>query len=163
MTLIHTALLCEAQSIIERLRLQKVAKNRYENDNFILIISGIGAKNTKLSLEEIFSTCKFEYAINIGIAGCKDKDVPIGELFCTNKQILHAKNATITSVDKPTKDINTTLVDMEAAEFELTCKRFGVECLVLKVVSDHLDDKIPKKDFVINLIRKSLDKWINLI
>ncbi len=163
MTLIHTALLCEAQAIIERLRLEKVAKNRYENDKVILIISGIGAKNTKSSLEEIFSTCKFEYAINVGIAGCKDKNVPIGELFCTSEKILHVKNATITSVDKPTKHINTTLVDMEAAAFELTCKSFGVKYLVFKVVSDYLDEQIPQKSFVTNLIRKSLDKWINLI
>lgn len=163
MKLIHSALLCEAQPIIDRFKLQKISSSIYKNDDLIVAISGIGEKKTKECLKSIFSTEKIEKAINIGIAGCKDKEIDIGELFCINKTLEGIKTTTITTVKKPTCNIDTTLVDMEAKAFEFTCKEFGVEYLIFKVVSDYLDERIPKKAYVTELIKESLDRWVGLI
>lgn len=163
MILIHTALLCEAMPIIERFKLTKTSPNIYKNDEIIVAISGIGKRNTSKCLEQIFSTCKASKAINIGIAGCSKKSIKIGELFCTNANILDIKRASLTTVTKPTKDIDTTLVDMEASAFVFTCKEYEVEHYVLKVVSDYLDSQIPKKSYVSSLIKESLNQWIELI
>ncbi|PID47666.1 MAG: nucleoside phosphorylase [Proteobacteria bacterium] len=163
MKLIHTALLCEAQPIIEKLRLQKMDKNIYNNDEFILTISGIGEEKTKEALNAIFSSHKIKKAINIGIAGCKDKNIPIGKLFCINEEFENIPKASITSVSKPRKDIKTLLADMETSAFKTKCEKFHVPYLIFKIVSDHLDATIPKKAFVSSLIRESLDKWIKLV
>ncbi len=163
MTLIHTALLCEAQAIIERYKLKKIDKNIYKSDNIIVAISGIGKKKTTQCLRSVFEKYDINKAINIGIAGCSDISVSKGEIFCTNTFLNGIKSASITTVDKPVKTINTLLVDMECEAFVFTCKNLHVEHFVLKVVSDYLDDEIPKKAFVTSLIRESLDKWIWLV
>jgi len=85
--LIHTALLCEAKPIIEHFKmkcLQKKPYRIYHKNDILLIISGIGAKNSLLA-KEIFEQNHIKKAVNIGIAGCKDESVPIGTIFCTNK------------------------------------------------------------------------------
>ncbi len=163
MTLIYTALLCEAMPIVQKIKLQKIAKNLYQNKSVVLLVGGIGEKNTKKSLQDFFNTHEVKFAINIGIAGCKDKNIKIGELFCINKSFKNIPMTTITSVQKPTKHINTTLADMEAKFFIHECKQRKIEYLVFKIVSDYLDEAIPKKEFVSSLIQKSLDKWIHLV
>ncbi len=164
MTLIHTALLCEAMPIIEHLKLQKSSKNIYTNENISLLVGGIGKQNTIYSLDEFFKTHKdITKAINIGIAGCSDKNINTGELFCTNKSLSHIPKASLRTVLEPATKIDTTLVDMEAEFFCQMCAKYGVDTLVLKVVSDHLDTKIPKKEFVSNLIKKSLSRWIKIL
>lgn len=163
MTLIHTALLCEAQPIIEKFKLTKIKSNMYKNQNILVAISGIGKKKTNTCLQEVFANYKISKAINIGIAGCKDKSVSIGELYCTNADIKGVKRASLSTVSKPTNHINTLLVDMEADGFVSLCKSQKIEHFVLKVVSDYLDDKIPKKAYVTSLVRGCLDKWIGLI
>lgn len=164
MTLIHTALYYEAHPLIETYKLEKIInKKEYKNDKIVLIISGIGENNTQKALESAYKKYNIKQAINIGIAGCKDKSIPLGTLFCTNKNLPNIPQATITTVEKPTNTINTTLVDMESRAFFLTCKEKNINFYILKVVSDYLDDTIPPKSFVINLIRDSLNQWKHLI
>lgn len=164
MTLIHTALLCEAQPLIETFGLEKVInKKEYKNDFLVLIVSGIGEEKTSTALIKAFQTYPIKKAINIGIAGCRDKTIPIGSLFCANKELENIPHASISTVKSPTKDINTTLVDMEARAFCFTCKEKGVDFYVFKVVSDYLDDTIPQKSFVTKLIRDTLAKWKHYI
>ncbi len=165
MTLIHTALLCEAMPIIEKLKLKKEDRNIYKNDEIILLVSGIGGIRTEECLESFLSinSHKIKKVINIGIAGCSDESVKIGELFCINKTFSDIKTATLSTVDKPVKNIGSLLVDMEAKYFSTICEKYKIEYLIFKVVSDHLDEKIPKKEFVSSLIQKSLDRWIRLI
>lgn len=164
MTLIHTALLCEAQPIIETYKLTKVInKKEYKNEKILLIVSGIGEAKTSAVLQHILTTRPIQKAINIGIAGCKDKNIPIGSLFCANKKLKTIPHATITTVQSPTKEIFTTLVDMEASAFFFTCKDKNIDFFILKVVSDYLDDTIPKKSFVTKLIRDTLPQWKHLI
>ncbi len=163
MTLIHTALLCEAMPIIQRLKLKKISKNFYQKDKIYLLVSGIGEKNTKRVLNDFLYAHEVKKAINIGIAGCGDKNIAIGDIFCINKTLPNIPSCSLTSVKKPTDKIDTTLVDMEAKFFSEICKKYEIEYIIFKVVSDYLDDTIPKKEFVSSLIQKSLDRWIKLI
>lgn len=163
MILIHTALLCEAMPIIERFKIKKISKNLYKNDDIMVAISGIGKSKTIDCLKEILSEYKIKKAINIGIAGCADKSIKIGELFCINAELKSIKKASLTTVKKPTCKIDTTLADMETEAFISTCKEYEIEHLVFKVVSDYLNNEIPKKSYVSSLIKMSLNQWIILI
>jgi hypothetical protein len=170
MTLIHTALLSEAQSIIETFKLKLVDKNPriYANDNIILVVSGIGITNTQKALKQIFNTNnKITKAINIGIAGCSEHSVKIGELFVTNRSLDDINYMKLTTVLKPKINLATsnTLYDMEGNFFEDISLQYlnKKNIYIFKVVSDHLDDTILNKEFVKQLIKqnlKSIKKWI---
>jgi len=171
MTLIHTALLCEAQAVIEKYKLKLVQKNPriYTNEKIALLVGGIGKKNTLKNLEYVFKNYKISKALNIGIAGCSDTNIPIGSLFCTNHHLLDIDFLPLKTVDTPKIDQDkyrpSTLYDMEGSYFLSISRNFLNEkdIFIFKVVSDHLDDTIPPKDFVKKLIKnriESLEKWI---
>lgn len=162
-TFIHTALLCEAQPLIQYL---KLVKNKdfptlYENDQYVLMVSGIGKTATQTALQFILNQYLLKKAINIGIAGCKDRTIPIGTLCCTTHIINNIRYESITSYDKPLdnhEELTTTLVDMESQYFLEMCKAFieKEKCYCFKVVSDYLSKEIPKKQFVTDLIQKNI-------
>lgn len=171
MTLIHTAFQSEAQSIIELFNLKLFQANNqkiYMNDNIILIISGMGEENTTNALAWIFDNYDIHKAINIGIAGCSNKSIDIGELFCTNRYLKNIKYMNLETVNNPkifTNILSDTLYDMEARYFLDISLKFLDEkdIYIFKVVSDYLDDTIPNKEFVKQLIRnnlKSIKEWI---
>ena len=169
MTLIHTALLSEAQSIIERYKLKLVQKNPrlYTNETIILVVSNIGKENTINALKEVFSKYKIQKAINIGIAGCSSKNYNIADIFCTNKELENIKYMALVTVDNPQvrSDKKEVLYDMEAKYFEEICIKYisYQNIYIFKIISDYLDDAIPSKEFVKQLIKKnikSLEKWI---
>jgi len=171
MILIHCALLSEAQYIIEKEKLKLKQKNPriYLNNKIVLVVSNIGQLNTTTTLEFIYQNYKISKAINIGIAGCNDKSVKIGALFCTNHQlenIPYIQLQTVNSAQLPTSHFSLpTLFDMEGKYFiELSNKYLDKKNIfIFKVVSDHLDDTIPSKEFVKQLIKKnikSIEKWI---
>ncbi len=171
MTLIHTALQSEAQSIIEFYKLKLVNKNPkiYKNDNIIVVISGIGQDKAIEVLNIIFNQYNITKAINIGIAGCSSKNIKIGELFCTNHKLENINTLNLETVNKPQLSTNNynipTLFDMEGDYFKQFCldKIDNKDIYIFKVVSDYLDDSIPSKEFVKQLIKKnikSLEKWI---
>jgi len=163
MTLLHVALKHEAKPIIEYFKLQCIQTKPYKiykKEDIILSVCGMGMENT-LHVKEIFQKYEINKAINIGIAGCKDKNIEIGSLFCTNHKIDFINYADLTTVNEPLdnkKKLKTTLVDMEAEHFISTCKEFLdiKDIYVLKVVSDYLNTTIPKKEFVWKIIEKNL-------
>lgn len=162
-TLIHTALLCEAQPLIQYLKLfkNKEFPNIYENDQYVLIVSGIGKIATQMALELIFKTYKIHKALNIGIAGCKEETISIGTLCCTTHILNNIRYETLITHDKPLENkeqLSTTLVDMEANYFLKKCEAFldKEKIYCLKVVSDYLSREIPKKQFVTDLIQKNI-------
>jgi len=171
-TLIYTALLSEAQSLINFLKLkqdnsvQNIPNGNKlysdEDDKYLLIVSGIGKNNCLKSLNFIYENFEIKKAINIGIAGCSDGSVKIGTLFCTNKLLFGINFASITTVDTPLEtdeNLETLLVDMEAKYFEQISKKYCDDIYTFKGVSDYLEIKIPEESFVIDLIQNSLDKW----
>lgn len=171
-TLIYCALLPEAQSLINFLKLKQdttvenlpIGNKLYkdEDNNYILIVSGIGKENCQKSLEFIFKNFEIKKAINIGIAGSSDSSIKVGTLFCTNRLLSNINFAPITTVDTPLEsdeNLETLLVDMEAKYFQEISKKYCNDIYTFKVVSDHLDIEIPKKAFVIELIQNSLPLW----
>lgn len=171
-TLIYCALLPEAQSIINFLKLKqdntitnlpkgnKLFTN--EDKKYLLIVSGIGKENCEKSLDFIFENYKIDKAINIGIVGCSDSKIKIGTLFCTNRLLPNINFAPISTVDEALEsdeNLQTLLVDMEAKYFIEKSKEYLKDIYCFKVVSDYLDLEIPKKSFVIELIQKSLPIW----
>lgn len=176
-TLIHTALLSESQSIINFLKLKQNNNIQnlpnytksikiFSNENIILVVSGMGKNKTIEALNFVFNNFKIKKAINVGIAGCKDKTIDIGTLFCTTNNCDGIKTATITTLKKPLDDkhlLDTTLVDMESEHFYKFCSSKVDEIYILKVVSDYLDTTIPKKSFVIELIQNSYKLWKKIL
>lgn len=171
-TLIHTALLCEAQTLIDfyHLKQDSSIQNKtfkiFTNNEIIILVSGIGKSNTTDALHYVFKNFEVNKAINIGIAGCSDSSIKIGTLFCTNRLLPRINFANITTVDEPLEsdeDLETLLVDMEAQYFLTACKEYINNITILKVVSDYLDTQIPKKSFVIELIRNSFTQWKSII
>ncbi|MEA3315361.1 MAG: hypothetical protein U9Q30_05865 [Campylobacterota bacterium] len=172
MLLIHTALLCEAQIFIEKLKLKKTNSTPkiYSDDKYIVLISGVGEENTKKSLEYIFKNYTILEAMNIGIAGSSDKDIKIGTLFCTNQKLDNINYLPITTVDKPiisNKDFNTKdnmLYDMEAKYFlEISFKYLdNKNIFVFKAVSDYLNGMSLSKDEIKNMISNNYKKVINI-
>lgn len=164
-TLIHTALTAEAKVIIGNLNLECIKRDEFKiycNDSVVLIVSGIGAENTKKALNYIKSIYKIEIFINFGMAGCTDESIEIGSLFCTNNNTLDIEFATISSHKNAItnkENIDTLLVDMESEAFLQSCPK-DKKVYVFKVVSDHLSDKILSKAEVGNLVQKSFNRWI---
>jgi len=160
MTLIHTALLSEGQTFIEKYKLHKVNSlpKIYANKNMLVLIGGIGKENTYNSLEFVFKNYTITKAVNIGIVGCGDTTIEIGELFCTNKELkdiksMHCKTVDIAQLHTPNVALNT-LYDMEASYFLDVVNRYihKENIYIFKIVSDHLDSSVPKKEFIKKLI-----------
>jgi hypothetical protein len=160
MILIHTALLCEAQTFIEVLKLKKINSTPkiYTNDKYLVLIAGVGADNTSNSLEYIFQNYKITKAINIGVAGVSNRDIKIGELFCCNKKLDTIKWLPLKTVDTPKveKESNeNSLYDMEGKYFLDICLNNLDEnnIFIFKIISDYLNDEILPKDFIKRLIK----------
>lgn len=167
-TLIHCAFLAEAKPIIGLFKLQKISSVFYENEDIVLVIGGMGCEKTQNALQLVFVSYEFKKAINIGIAGCKNTDIAIGSLFCTNHKLQEIPVATLQSFENPVTckdDIQSTLVDMEADIFLKICQKHleKENVFVFKVVSDYLEDTIPTKAFVNELIQKNLKKVIKYV
>jgi hypothetical protein len=164
MILIHTALLCEAQYFIEYYKLKKINSTPkiYTNDEIIICISGMGSRNTLSSLNYIFGNYTITKALNIGIAGCNNPNILIGNLYCTNQRIKDIENLPLITSDKVVTSSNalaTSLYDMEGKYFEEITKKYLQEksIYIFKIVSDHLSSKVLQKDFIKNLISKQKD------
>jgi len=161
MTLIHCALLSEAQYIIEkeRLKIEQKEPRVYLNETIVLVVSNVGKRNTIKSLEFIYQNYKIHKAINIGIAGCNDKSIKIGTLFCTNHKLKNLPYVQLRTVDSPQllipNSLPLTLYDMEAKYFVDISEKYlyKKDIFVFKIVSDHLDGKIPSKEEVKQLVK----------
>jgi len=171
-TLLHTALYPEAKPIIHSFNL---IQNKlyeplkvFENDDYILVVGGIGKDKTKQCLPTVYENFNISKAVNVGIAGCKDTRVKLGSLFCTNQTLEGIEKGSITCVNTPLDDatkLDTLLVDMESDAFLEISRNYLKDnnIFVFKIVSDYLDTKIPDKSFVYNSIKKSIAKWVIML
>ncbi|MEA2049687.1 MAG: hypothetical protein U9O56_03000 [Campylobacterota bacterium] len=160
MILIHCALLCEAQIFIESLKLKKTNSfpKIYSNDKYIALVSGVGKENTINGLNYIFNKYTIQKALNIGIAGSADTSINIGEIFSINHNIKNIKSIKLSTVDKIELSSNKKdrVYDMEGNYFLEYCqnKLEQNNIYIIKIVSDHLEDKILSKEFIKQLINK---------
>lgn len=162
MIFIHTALLCEAQIFIEKYKLQTIQKKRlYQNNEILLYISGMGTEATS-SIQNYFEHNTFDKAINIGIAGTNDISLQIGTLAVCTKQktsLLYIPLTTVNQAQTQNNSDKTMLYDMEGKSFFKIANKYLNEkdIYIFKVVSDHLNDTIPQKDTIKNIIGKNFD------
>ena len=162
MILLHTALLCEGQTLIEKYKLTKIhpSPKIYQGGDILLVVGGVGKKNTIDALTFVFEHYPIQKAINLGVAGCSDKEVLIGALFCTNHPLKTIQSMKLHTVDAPQKVgfPLKSLFDMEGKYFlEISQKHLQDEDIyIFKVVSDYLDDVTLEKDFVKKLIQNRL-------
>jgi hypothetical protein len=163
-TIIHTALTAEAKPITGFFALKckiRTPFNIYVNDDIALVVSGIGEVKTREALAFAFELFQPRTAINIGIAGCSDKNIKTGSFFCTTHRNLPIPYASLSSHNgavEGNEGISSCLVDEEAEAF-LGAVADDVEKYIFKVVSDHLSADIPTKAKVSSLIQKTLPLW----
>ena len=179
MRYILIALFTEASPIIKSFDLQLKHKKPfkiYENENIKLIISGIGNIQAASALTYLLTKYppkNIDKIFNIGICASSNKDDQIGTIYQIKKivdkstnHVYHLKserylqNTTIaTYATVQTKiDQKYHLADMESAGFYISAKKFiaSENITVLKIISDHMEDKIPKKEEVETMVEKHL-------
>lgn len=161
MILIHTALLCEAQTFIEYYKLKKIhsTPKLYANDTIIVCISGVKSKNTQAALLYVYDKYTIVKAFNIGIAGCNNTNIPIGTLYCTNQKLPNIKSLPLITSDHiitHSDALATSLYDMEGSVFLEQSKHYVLEenIFIFKVVSDYLSAQILEKDYIKLLLSK---------
>jgi hypothetical protein len=161
MILIHTALLCEAQTFIEFFKLKKVNSSPkiYANDEIVICIAGIKASNTISSLDYIYSNYTISKAFSIGVAGFNNFNIKIGNVYCTNQRINEIEKLPLITSDTVVTSSNalaTSLYDMEGKYFQEVSEKYLKEkdIYIFKVVSDHLSSEILKKDYIKKIISK---------
>lgn len=181
---IVTALDFEARAIIEHYGL--IGMNNpyfrvYVNDDIMLIISGVGKIRSSIATTYILSNIEdIEHCavINVGLCGAQDTNYPLGMPILVNKIVdadtsyeyfpdilfphdmveegLETHQVRI-SIDGGSH-IGEKLVDMEASGFFESASTFlpphRLSCI--KVVSDHLDGYIPKKNEVIGMMQEAI-------
>ncbi len=175
MIYIISALKAEANFLIEHFKLLKTDDKRfliYQNSDIKLIISGISKLNSAIATTYLLSKSlptKSDKVINIGLAGARS-DINLGELFEVEKiindsKVYHLKTTTklkkasISCLDHvATKGYNlkSDLVDMESFGFYKASKIFSKNIVILKVVSDHLSDKILSNQNIDQLFLKHI-------
>ena len=189
MKLIVVALAPEGRPFIESLRLKRdlsvSALELYKNDDWTLVISGIGALQSAIAtttalnyLDETPST-----VTNIGVAGAVE-DFPIGTLtkiikvtdevtdqsFYPDLTLRDGETeALLLTVPKPQltplKNKPAQLVDMEGTGFFRAAIKFTpLERIALyKIVSDHCDGSQINKQKIASLVQEHAEKIIQYI
>ena len=95
----------------------------------------------------MFLNYNIKKVINIGIAGCNNINIKIGNLYCTNQNIKEVETLPLITSDLVVTNSNalaTSLYDMEGKYFEeVSLKYLSKEDIyIFKIVSDHLSSKI---------------------
>ena len=174
-TLIHAALLAEGQPIIRYFGLKQCETRPFKlfrAAQLLLIVSGVGKESTRKALEWVTHRFPLSSAINIGIAGCSDMGIEIGTLFAARGGPEAVPRLPLKTVDNPLRTAAEAgrelqepfLADMEASYFVKSLSKVldTKNIHILKVVSDHLSDTIPKRAFVSRLIGETLPRWAHL-
>ncbi len=176
MTLFIVALKTEALPLIEDFKLQKTESKfftSYQNDDFVLIISGIGAIAASIAVSYACMRFKIGKIINFGIAASSDPAYKIGEIYiidkivdvCTHKvyhlptmrSVAQAQIHTF-PIPQGKKLSKVKLADMEASGFYEASVKFlpKEKILILKVVSDYMQERIPDPQQIRALVQRHL-------
>ena len=206
MIYITCALKCEAKPIIQHFGLKKEDTTSrfdfYATDNVRLAVTGTGQVAAAVASSCLFTAAAMikgamcadsgqvndfnkcsigrlaGIALNIGICGCNDPDIPLGTLILANKiTFADSRRSYFTDILIPHHLMEDRLItcslpvvndgrafgkpaffDMEGVGFVDAANRFFEthNIYVLKIVSDHLDGKKLTNDFVSNLISEKL-------
>ncbi|QTA89775.1 hypothetical protein [Desulfonema magnum] len=161
------ATMLEAVPFVKRFSLQPCEQKPfkiYENENLLLIISGIGKANAAMACTYLHLMKQPRCICNLGAAGALDEDhrlrkiCHITKVFEPDRPTLNSgvphkhipdvldgfPRATLATQDKPVIDpeeraeiaVIAHLADMEGASVIQTCRRFHTKCYLFKFVSD---------------------------
>ena len=180
MIYIVTALSCEAEPLIERFHLRAKAEGRnriHEGDGLCLAVAGIGAEKAAAAVRSLLASSDPppRRLVNFGMCGANPCH-PIGELLLIDRlRDLKSgrthlpfipphcvlKRAGLVTADSPADQglaerLGAEVVDMEAAAIFSVCPS-DMEILCLKIVSDHLQPRVPPREFVLQLVRSQLE------
>lgn len=169
MLAIVTALQCEAQPLIERLRLKQAQKHKkwraYRSDDTIVVVSGVGKIRAAMAVVWLIEAAEFAPAatlrtINFGSCGSANANLhPRGSLALMNRILDHGTGRVyypdmlpqhgltesgVETFDHPvTMDAHPSqpLVDMEASGYFEAASLYLApdQIYCLKIVSDHLE------------------------
>jgi len=184
MTLLLCALPHEARPFLEHLKLSPLHQTPfkiYGNDEYQLIISGIGRLNAAIATTWAFSlTPSIHLALNIGIAAALPEYGKVGELRLIHHVIDHATNrhyfsdlllqsslkeSHLTTMDQPCSAPIDGCVDMEGAGFfEAAMKHLSVDRIfLLKIISDPFAPRRFEKGEIEALITPHIPECLNFI
>jgi len=169
-TAIIMATMLEAKPFVLGLSLKQTLKTPFrlfQNDGFLLIISGIGKANAAMATAYICLKYKPSCICNLGAAGTTNTGYDLGEIFhiqkivepdrpdlktgkpCVHKpDLLAGFDTTILATSdravldpKERKAMSKTadLIDMEGASVVQACRTFQEKCYLFKFVSDTPD------------------------
>jgi len=178
MIYIVTALKPEAQAFVDKYKLKKKKLDGYSvffNDKVMLIISGIGVKNTRFATQTLinhYDITDDDIYINAGICGASKK-YDIGELLeigsiSYNSQTFSFKDdvtKTITCLNIEADDNKYDIVDMESYGFydavihSPAIKKF----YIFKIVSDHFEPNKVTKNGTKSLVFNAIDDINDII
>ena len=170
MTAIIMATMLEAKPFVLGMSLrqtQKIPFRLFQNDEILLIISGIGKANAAVATAYVCLKFKPACICNLGAAGATHSGYHLGETFHiqkivetdrpdldTGKPCVHQPDllagfntAILATSDRAVLDpkerklisINADLIDMEGASVVQACRTFKKNCYLFKFISDTPD------------------------
>ena len=182
---LFTATLTEAKPLLRLSEnisenfINKVKIRTFEFNEFKIhvIITGIGPRKTKRTLDAVTDYINNGAIINIGIAGSLNNKLKIGEWRIINQLLLsidfNKKIELITDDDfnaasiltsgseitsekikqKHHKEYSADLVDMESFYIANFAKQKNLPCKIIKMISDHADKKTNSKSELKNALK----------
>jgi len=169
-TAIIMATMLEAKPFVFGLSLKQTRKvpfRLFQNDEFLLIISGIGKANAAIATAYICLKFKPSCICNLGAAGTTNTGYDLGEIFhiqkivepdrpdlktgkpCVHKPDLLAgfdttilatsDRAVLDPEERKAMSKTADLIDMEGASVVQACRTFQEKCYLFKFVSDTPD------------------------
>lgn len=190
MIYIHTALSVEASPIIEGFKLKKDMDTKefqvFGNEDVILIVSGVGKVKCAMGIAYLFGkygVCEKDILLNVGYCGSSNLDVPLGTLKLANKVVdmdtgreyfpdlfvtgyeqecISCFSNVITNRKENTEGV---FVDMESAGVMEASYKFLYphQTVIVKIVSDYMDDERKDVLFLKSLIDKNLSSIEDII
>ena len=153
----------------------KIRTFEYNNRQIHIIITGIGIKRTKKTLNAVADYINTGTIINIGTAGALNNKFQIGDWFSVNKifsddKVIEIENCSVfhtasilTSESEITneeikqkyhKKYYADLVDMESFYIAEFAKQKGIPCYVVKMISDHANENTNRENILIIIMKK---------
>ncbi len=175
MRLIIVALQSEAEPLIDYFRLEKEKIGSFtlwKNGEITLLVSGMGPVNAAIAVT--FALGRYPQCgsiLNFGLCASSDTAYTIGAIFAVRKIVdtsadtvyhLHTPSqlpaASLHTFTRPQKRRRPgiKLADMEASGFYQAAKKFlpREKIAVVKVVSDYMEDRIPAREEVRQLLQR---------
>jgi len=125
-----------------------------DNRNIALVRSGIGKDKARRMAEKIVLEFRPEIIISAGFCGALVEDLKVGDIvasdfsdgkiFCSNDPL-----CTYERKMDAHRQHKAVVVDMESEGVAVVARKYGIDFLVIKAVSDSLKDDVPKLPFTV--------------